>query len=72
MTTETMEPSVAQTDDGSASLTEHGLDHWGTYRDLYRVVDGCWRFQRRAVGIDGSAPGGWGERSLARLRAERP
>ena len=51
-------------------LTEHGLDHWGTYRDEYGVVDGCWRFQTRAVKIDGTTPGGWAERNLTRLAAE--
>lgn len=30
-----------------------GLDHWGTYRDVVRLVDGKWRFQRRVVKIEG-------------------
>lgn len=43
-----------------AVYTQIGLDHWGRYIDEYRRLDGRWRFQRRAVRVDGVTPGGWG------------
>ena len=38
-------------------IMEHGLDHWGRYRDRYKVVDGRWRFEHRRVLVDGYAEG---------------
>jgi len=38
-------------------LTAIGLDHWGRYLDEYSVVDGEWRFARRRVLLDDTAPG---------------
>jgi uncharacterized protein (TIGR02246 family) len=49
-------------------LTEAGLDHWGRYTDAYRIDGGRWRFERRAVSVDGLVPGGWAERARARVR----
>jgi uncharacterized protein (TIGR02246 family) len=50
-------------------LTEHGLDHWGRYDDRYRLDgEGRWRFERRAVTVDGLVPGGWAERASKRVR----
>ena len=41
------------------AVTEHGLDHWGRYRDRY-VPDGDrWLFTHRFVRTDGTTPGGW-------------
>jgi hypothetical protein len=41
------------------AVTERGVDHWGRYRDeLVRSGD-RWRFARRQVRTDGSAPGSW-------------
>jgi hypothetical protein len=40
-------------------LMPHGLDHWGRYRDRYRVVDGRWRFAARREARDGMVEGGW-------------
>lgn len=38
-------------------MTNIGVDHWGTYRDLYRRgIDGRWRFARRSVAVDGRSP----------------
>lgn len=49
-------------------FTDRGLDHWGVYRDDYRLTDAGWRFARRRVSVDGFTPGGWGEASLAARR----
>lgn len=41
------------------AVTEHGVDHWGRYRDHY-VCDGDrWLFGHRLVRTDGTTPGGW-------------
>jgi ketosteroid isomerase-like protein len=50
------------------TLTERGLDHWGRYVDVYRCEDGRWRFARRRVVLEGFVPGGWADRTQARLR----
>ena len=43
-------------------VTEHGVDHWGRYRDRY-VPDGDrWLFAHRFVRTDGTTPGGWADR----------
>jgi hypothetical protein len=34
-------------------VTDRGLDHWGVYRDEFRVIDGTWLFSRRRITIDG-------------------
>lgn len=40
-------------------LTQHGLDHWGRYRDVLVPVEGDWLFARRLVAVDAMTPGGW-------------
>jgi hypothetical protein len=41
------------------AVTEHGVDHWGRYRDRY-VPDGDrWLFAHRFVRTDGTTPRGW-------------
>jgi hypothetical protein len=41
------------------AVTEHGVDHWGRYRDQF-VPDGDrWLFAHRTVRTDGRTPGGW-------------
>jgi uncharacterized protein (TIGR02246 family) len=40
-------------------LTEAGLDHWGVYQDVYRKVEGRWRFAHRSASVDGAVPGSW-------------
>lgn len=35
----------------------HGLDHWGTYRDVAVEAADGWRFARRRVTTEGFAPG---------------
>ena len=43
------------------AVTEHGVDHWGRYRDRY-VPDATgerWLFAHRSVRTDGTTPGGW-------------
>jgi uncharacterized protein (TIGR02246 family) len=41
------------------AITEHGVDHWGGYRDNFVLEDGAWRFAHRRARTDGTTPGGW-------------
>jgi uncharacterized protein (TIGR02246 family) len=41
------------------AITEHGLDHWGRYRDHLVRIDDRWRFRHRRARTDGTTPGGW-------------
>jgi hypothetical protein len=41
------------------AITEHGVDHWGRYRDQYVLEGNTWRFAHRLVRTDGTTPGGW-------------
>jgi hypothetical protein len=41
------------------AVTEHGVDHWGRYRDRYTPDGDRWLFAHRFVHIDGTTPGGW-------------
>lgn len=50
-------------------LTENGLDHWGTYRDVLVREGERWLFARREVRLDGMVPGGWAARRLGRHEA---
>ncbi|HXC39723.1 MAG TPA: nuclear transport factor 2 family protein [Burkholderiales bacterium] len=34
-------------------VMNHGLDHWGSYKDEFTVVDGRWMFKSRRVTTDG-------------------
>ena len=41
------------------SVTEHGVDHWGRYRDRYTPDGDRWVFAHRLARTDGTRPGGW-------------
>jgi uncharacterized protein (TIGR02246 family) len=41
------------------AVTEHGVDHWGRYRDHYAIDGDRWLFAHRYVRTDGTTPGGW-------------
>jgi hypothetical protein len=46
------------------AVTEHGVDHWGRYRDRFvpdrdNPSDDRWLFSYRYVKTDGVVPGGW-------------
>ena len=43
------------------AVTEHGVDHWGRYRDRYVPEGDRWRFAHRYARTDGTTPGGWAE-----------
>ena len=43
------------------AVTEHGVDHWGRYRDRLVPVGDRWLFAQREVRTDGTVPGGWAE-----------
>jgi SnoaL-like domain len=56
-----MSPSEATARCYFLAVTEHGVDHWGRYRDRL-VPDGDrWLFAHRLVRTDGTVPGGWAE-----------
>ena len=41
------------------AVTEHGVDHWGRYRDRYAPEGDRWLFAHRLVRTDGASAGGW-------------
>ena len=46
------------------AVTEHGVDHWGRYRDRFvpapfDATGERWLFAHRFVRTDGTSPGGW-------------
>ena len=41
------------------AITEHGVDHWGRYRDRYTLEADKWLFAHRLARTDGTSPGGW-------------
>jgi hypothetical protein len=43
------------------AITEHGVDHWGRYRDRYTAAGDKWHFAHRLARTDGTTPGGWAE-----------
>ena len=43
------------------AVTEHGVDHWGRYRDRYALESDKWVFAHRLARTDGTTPGGWAE-----------
>jgi SnoaL-like domain len=43
------------------AITEHGVDHWGRYRDRLVPRGQQWLFAHRVVRTDGVTPGGWAE-----------
>ncbi len=45
-------------------LTQHGLDHWGRYRDVWAPTEEGWRIAHRLVIVDGMVPEGWYAASL--------
>jgi hypothetical protein len=50
-------PETATAESYFLALGEHGLDHWGRYRDRLVRREGCWVFAERRVRVDGRAPG---------------
>jgi len=62
---DTDDPTSAKGSCYYAVLGQIGLDHWGRYRDIYRIEDRAWRFASRRVTVDGRVPGGWADRNLA-------
>jgi uncharacterized protein (TIGR02246 family) len=69
--TSTVDIQIASTTEAYADLyycavMRHGVDHWGRYRDDYRLVDGHWRIARRQEWMDGTTPAGMGASVLER------
>jgi ketosteroid isomerase-like protein len=50
-------------------LMKQGLDHWGSYHDTFRNVDGTWLISHRKVIVEGTTPGSFGEAAAARKAA---
>lgn len=48
------------------AVTEHGVDHWGRYRDTYVCIDDRWRFAHRTARTDGTTDGGWAATRVGR------
>ena len=53
-------PTVARAECYFLAVTEHGVDHWGRYRDRLVAIGHDWRFAHRSVRTDGAVPGGFG------------
>jgi uncharacterized protein (TIGR02246 family) len=65
LTIEVSSPTQARGACYFLAVTEHGVDHWGRYRDTY-VSDGeRWLFAHRLERTDGTAPGGWAASRLS-------
>ncbi len=47
------------------AVTEHGVDHWGRYRDRYTNESDKWLFAHRLARTDGTTPGGWAASRLS-------
>jgi hypothetical protein len=48
------------------TFLHHGPDHWGSYHDELREVDGRWQIARRRVVVEGATKGGMGAQEFAR------
>ena len=66
LTIEMLAPGEARGACYFLAVTEHGVDHWGRYRDRYVGNGDVWRFGHRLVRTDGSTPGGWADSRLKR------
>jgi hypothetical protein len=61
LTIEVMSPTEARGACYFLAVTEHGVDHWGRYRDRYVPEGDRWLFAHRLARTDGWTPGGWAE-----------
>ena len=59
LTIEVVSPTEARGACYFLAVTEHGVDHWGRYRDRYVPVGDQWLFAHRYVKTDGTTRGGW-------------
>jgi len=59
LTIEFVSPSEARGACYFLAVTEHGVDHWGRYRDRYVPEGDHWLFAHRYARTDGTAPGGF-------------
>jgi hypothetical protein len=69
LTIEVRSPTEARGACYFLAVTEHGVDHWGRYRDQYVPEDSSpdarWLFAHRLARTDGTTPGGWAARRLS-------
>jgi uncharacterized protein (TIGR02246 family) len=61
LTIDVMSPTDARGACYFIAVTEHGVDHWGRYRDHYVPEGDRWLFAHRLARTDGTTPGGWAE-----------
>jgi SnoaL-like domain len=61
LTIEVVSPTEARGACYFLAVTEHGVDHWGRYRDRYVPEGDRWFFVHRLARTDGWTPGGWAE-----------
>jgi hypothetical protein len=59
LTIDVASPSEARGACYFLAITEHGVDHWGRYRDQYVPEGDTWLFAHRLARTDGTTPGGW-------------
>lgn len=52
-------PTTASASSYFLSITQHGSDHWGRYRDRLVATAGRWLLAHRRVRPDGHAPQSW-------------
>ena len=69
LTISVVSPTEAQGACYFLAVTEHGVDHWGRYRDTYVAGAGAdqgrWLFAHRLARTDGTTPGGWAAQRTA-------
>jgi hypothetical protein len=59
-------PTTATAASYFLTFMHHGPDHWGSYHDEFRAVDGRWSIARRRTVVEGATAGGMGAQELAR------
>jgi hypothetical protein len=59
-------PTSASCSSYFLTFLHHGPDHWGSYHDELREIDGVWQITRRRVVVEGATKGSMGAEQFAR------
>jgi ketosteroid isomerase-like protein len=59
-------PTSAAASSYFLTFLHHGPDHWGSYHDEFREIDGQWQITRRRVAVEGATKGSMGAEQFAR------